>query len=416
MSGVRSGLERLATFLGLAARNVARHRLRTGLTLAAIGFGVSGLVLTGGFVQDIYIQLGEAIIRSQTGHVQVARKGFFTYGSQAPEKYLIEDAAGVAQRLAAQPGAAQVMGRLYFSALLGNGRTDLPVVGEGIEPDKEARLGTYMVIQFGERLSSRHRYGILVGEGLARALKLGPGDTVTLMTTAMGGAVNVLDFEVVGVFQSYSKDYDARAVKIPLEAAQELLATSGVNVLVVELGATGATDRFAASLRSRLETAGLTLRTWRELSDFYEKTVDLYERQFGVLRLIVLLMVLLSVANTVNLSLFERIGEFGTMCALGDRRRKVFGLIMTEGLLIGSIGAGIGVALGVGLAAVISAVGIPMPPPPNANLGYMARIQLVPGVITGAALVGVFATVLATLLPARRMARLSIVDALRHNV
>lgn len=416
MSRIRLRFERFAILLGLAARNVARHRLRTGLTLAAIGFGVSGLVLTGGFVQDIYIQLGEAIIRSQTGHVQVARKGFFTYGSQAPEKYLIEDATALAKRLEGQSGVTQVMGRLHFSALLGNGRTDLPVVGEGIEPDKEARLGTYMVIQSGERLSSRHRYGILVGEGLARALKLGPGDTVTLMTTAMGGAVNVLDFEVVGVFQSYSKDYDARAVKIPLEAAQELLATSGVNVLVVELGATGATDRFAASLRSRLETAGLTLRTWRELSDFYEKTVDLYERQFGVLRLIVLLMVLLSVANTVNLSLFERIGEFGTMCALGDRRRKVFGLIMTEGLLIGSIGAGIGVALGVGLAAAISAVGIPMPPPPNANLGYMARIQLVPGVITGAALVGVFATVLATLLPARRMARLSVVDALRHNV
>jgi putative ABC transport system permease protein len=416
MPDMQSGLDRLATLLRLAARNVARHRLRTGLTLAAIGFGVSGLVLTGGFVQDIYIQLGEAIIRSQTGHVQVAREGFFTYGAQAPEKYLIEDAAGVAQRLAAQPGAAQVMGRLYFSALLGNGRTDLPVVGEGIEPDKEARLGTHMVIQAGERLSARHRYGILVGEGLAKALKLKPGDPVTLMTTATGGAVNALDFELVGVFQSYSKDYDARAVKIPLEAAQELLATPGVNLLVVELGATKATDRFAASLRGRLETAGLTLRTWRELSDFYEKTVDLYERQFGVLRLIVLLMVLLSVANTVNLSLFERIGEFGTMCALGDRRRKVFGLVMTEGLLVGALGAGIGVALGVGLAAAISAVGIPMPPPPNANLGYVARIRLVPGVIAGAALVGVLATALATLLPARRMARLSIVDALRHNV
>jgi putative ABC transport system permease protein len=189
-----------------------------------------------------------------------------------------------------------------------------------------------------------------------------------------------------------------------------------VNVLVVELRATEATERFSASIRGRLEKAGLELRTWRELSDFYQKTVDLYERQFGVLRLIVLLMVLLSVANTVNLSLFERIGEFGTMCALGDRRRKVFGLIMTEGLLVGSIGAGIGVALGVGLAAAISAVGIPMPPPPNANLGYVARIQLVPGVITGAALVGVLAAVFATILPARRMARLSIVDALRHNV
>lgn len=415
MSGMRSHAERLATLLRLAARNVARHRLRTGLTLAAIGFGVGGLVLTGGFVQDIYLQLGEAIIRSQTGHVQVAREGFFTYGSQASEKYLIEDAA-LARRLAAQPGVAQVMGRLHFSGLLGNGRTDLPVVGEGIEPDKEARLGTYMVIQAGERLSSRHRYGILVGEGLAKALQLEPGDPVTLMTTATGGAVNALDFEVVGVFQSYSKDYDARAVRIPLEAAQELLATSGVNLLVVELSATEATERFSASLRGHLEKAGLELRTWRELSDFYEKTVDLYERQFGVLRLIVLLMVLLSVANTVNMSLFERIGEFGTMCALGDRRRKVFGLIMTEGLLVGMIGAGIGVVLGAGLAAAISAVGIPMPPPPNANLGYVARIRIVPSVIASAALVGVLATVLATVLPARRMARLSIVDALRHNV
>ncbi len=412
---MHSRIERFATFLRLAARNVARHRLRTGLTLAAIGFGVGGLVLTGGFVQDIYLQLGEAIIRSQTGHVQVAREGFFTYGSQAPEKYLIEGAA-LARRLAAQPGVAQVMGRLHFSGLLGNGRTDLPVVGEGIEPDKEARLGIYMVIQAGERLSSRHRYGILVGEGLAKALQLSPGDPVTLMTTATGGAVNALDFEVVGVFQSYSKDYDARAVKIPLEAAQELLATSGVNLLVVELGATEATERFSASIRGHLEKAGLELRTWRELSDFYEKTVDLYERQFGVLRLIVLLMVLLSVANTVNMSLFERIGEFGTMCALGDRRRRVFGLVMTEGLLVGVIGAGIGLALGVGLAATISAVGIPMPPPPNANLGYVARIRLVPGTIAGAALVGLLATVLATILPARRMARLSIVDALRHNV
>jgi putative ABC transport system permease protein len=416
MSGVRSGLERLVTLLGLAARNVARHRLRTGLTLAAIGFGVSGLVLTGGFVQDIYLQLGEAIVRSQTGHLQVAREGFFTYGAQAPEKYLIEDATALARRLEAQSGVTQVMGRLHFSALLGNGRTDLPVVGEGVEPDKEARLGTSMVIQAGQPLRSEHRYGMLVGEGLAKALGLRPGDPVTLMTSATGGAVNALDFELVGVFQSYSKDYDARAVKIPLQAAQELLATSGVNVLVVELRATEATERFSASIRGRLEKAGLELRTWRELSDFYQKTVDLYERQFGVLRLIVLLMVLLSVANTVNLSLFERIGEFGTMCALGDRRRKVFGLIMTEGLLVGSIGAGIGVALGVGLAAAISAVGIPMPPPPNANLGYVARIQLVPGVITGAALVGVLAAVFATILPARRMARLSIVDALRHNV
>lgn len=63
------------------------------------------------------------------------------------------------------------------------------------------------------------------------------------------------------------------------------------------------------------------------LVDFYEKAAQLYDRQFGVLRLIILLMVLLSVANSVNMTLFERTREFGTLLALGERQATVFKLI-----------------------------------------------------------------------------------------
>ena len=62
-----------------------------------------------------------------------------------------------------------------------------------------------------------------------------------------------------------------------------------------------------------------------------------------MLRFIILVMVLLSVANSVNMSLFERIGEFGTMRAVGDRGRKIFALVVTEGALLGLIGALLGV-------------------------------------------------------------------------
>ena len=57
--------------LKLALRNMLRQKVRSGMTLAAIVFGVTGLILAGGFVQDIFIQLGEAIIHSQTGHIQI---------------------------------------------------------------------------------------------------------------------------------------------------------------------------------------------------------------------------------------------------------------------------------------------------------------------------------------------------------
>jgi hypothetical protein len=78
-------------------------------------------------------------------------------------------------------------------------------------------------------------------------------------------------------------------------------------------------------LENHLGDQGFELVSWQELSDFYDKTLKLYDRQFGVLWLIILLMVLLSVTNSVNMSLFERTREFGTLLALGDRPRRCSG-------------------------------------------------------------------------------------------
>jgi putative ABC transport system permease protein len=56
-----------------------------------------------------------------------------------------------------------------------------------------------------------------------------------------------------------------------------------------------------------------------------------------------------------------------------------------------------------------------MPPPPNSDLGYTARIQIVPSEVVLAMAVGAIATVLGAMLPARRVLRTPIVDALRQN-
>jgi putative ABC transport system permease protein len=400
----------------LAARNVLRQRARTAMTLAAIAFGVIGLILSGGFVQDIFVQLGEAVIHSQSGHLQVAKAGFAAQGARRPDQYLIAQPDALKAQLAAERGVIDVMGRISFSGLLNNGRSDLSIVGEGIEPEREARNGTYLFISAGRQLENGDRFGALLGRGVAQALNLAPGDRATLVVSTRDGATNTLDLEVVGVFQTFSKDYDARAVKIALPAAQELLDTRGVNTLVVALARTRDTLRTAAALRSQVSSQGFEVSTWVELNDFYDKTVKLYDRQFGALRLIILAMVLLSVTNTVNMTIFERVGEFGTMRALGNRGAKVFALVLAESAVLGVAGAALGTVLGVVLALLISAIGIPMPPPPNADIGYTAQIQLVPPVIASAFGIGVIATVLAAILPALRVARTDVVEALRQNV
>ena len=401
--------------LKLALRNVFRHKLRTGMTMAAIVFGVVGLILSGGFVQDVYYQLGEALIHSQSGHLQILRTGFHAQGTRSPEKFLIDQPDSVKQTLLTQPQVDDVMERINFSGLISNGRSDWPIVGEGVEPDKEARLGTHVRLVDGRQLGKGDAYGILLGDGVAHTLKLRTGDRVTLLINTAAGALNSLEFEVVGTFQSFSKDFDARAVRISLDAAHELLGTKGANRLVVSLKRTEDTRQVAEDIARQLDGKQFEVKTWEQLNDFYANTVALYERQFGVLQFIILVLVLLSVANSVNMSVFERVGEFGTMMALGNRSGAVFRLVVFENAVLGLCGAMLGVALGLILAWTISAIGIPMPPPPNANLGYTAHIRVLPSVPLMAFAVGFCATFLAALIPAQRVSRTPVVHALMQN-
>lgn len=403
-----------AIIFRLALRNIFRQKLRTAITLSAIMFGVTGLILSSGFIQDIFVQLGEAIIHSQTGHIQVFKQDFLEKGSRKPEQFVIDRAGARVAQLQSVDGIELVAARLDFAGLLNNGRRDLAVIGEGIEPDKEKRIGSYMMITEGRALADEDVFGILLGQGVAANLGLRPGDFVTILANTADGTLNSLELEVIGIFQSFSKDYDARAVRIPLTAAQELLATNGANLIVMTLTETPLTGAAQARVDDALAGSGLESKNWRELSDFYDKTVQLYDRQFGILQWIILVMVLLSVVNSVNMSAFERQAEFGTLLALGNRPREVFMILLAENLMLGLIGASAGVLLGVALAALISGIGIPMPPPPNANVGYTALIRIVPSALLTAWLVGFSATVIAVLFPARRIARTPIVDALRQ--
>ncbi|MGB9494412.1 MAG: ABC transporter permease [Azonexus sp.] len=399
----------------LARRNILRHKFRTAMTLAVIVLGLVGMILSGGFVKDMLWQLGEALIHSQSGHLQVYKAEYFAKGGRSPEQYLIERPEVLQQSLAQLAQVDDVMLRVNFSGLLSNGRSDWPIIGEGVEPDKEARLGTHLKFTAGRQLASSDANGILIGQGVAETLKLKPGDTVTVLINTSEGALNTQEFQVVGIFQSFSQDFDARAVRIPLAAAQELIGSAGANSAVVSLKATSDTQLVADSLRDSLGKQQLEIKTWEELNDFYANAVALYERQFGVLQGIILLMVLLSVGNSVNMSVFERLGEFGTMMALGNNRLAIFKMVVMENALLGVVGAILGMVIGTALALAISAIGIPMPPPPNANVGYTARIQIVPSVLAIAFAVGLLATVLAALFPAIRVARTPIVDALRQN-
>jgi len=304
---------------------------------------------------------------------------------------------------------------LSFSGVIGNGRSQLPILAEGLEPRAEAALGTALTVLEGRQLTDRDRFSAVLGEGLARAMKFKVGDRADIVVSTPEGATNALEFEVVGVSRSLSKEFDARSVRIPLRAAQELFGTTAVSAVVVLLDDTEQTEPTLSELQHKLPPT-FEVKTWSELATFYKSTEALYRRQFGFLQAIIVVMVLLSVANTVNMMLHERTAEFGIMRALGQRGPDVLRLILLENFVLGGVGAALGVLLGTLLALAISAIGIPMSPPPNSESGFTAGIRVVPWVLAAAFACGIAATVAAALVPARHLARMPLVDALRRGV
>src|SRR3569832_1942888 len=205
---------------------------RTALCFVVVGFGVVCVVLCGGFFVVVFFQLKENTIHSRLGHMQLYGACYYEFGRREPFEHMVRQPAELRARIAALPHVSEEMQRLQFSGLLNNGRRgEAPVMAEGVEPDKEARLGSAVALIAGRAITPNDEDGVVIGEGVARALQLKVGDSVTLLVTMPEGAFKTLDFDVVGVFRTMSREYDARAVRVSLRAAQDLLGIDAVHSL-----------------------------------------------------------------------------------------------------------------------------------------------------------------------------------------
>lgn len=401
----------------LALRNVFRNRRRTAITLAAMAFGACSIILFGGFVHYIFITVRESTIRSQVGHIQLYKKGFFEKGAVAPNEYVIANYEEIRALAREMEHVKDVMPRLGFSGLVSTGETTTSFVGSGVNPEGEEALSSFTKMVEGKALSSGDPRGITLGLGMARGLGVKQGDSLTLLATTKNGGINALAVKVRGIWESGEKAYDDRFLKVPIPEVQRLLENEGeVQSIVLLLDNTENTgivrDRLAALIRER--GFDLEIKTWEDLALRYHQVRDLFSKIFDVMALIVSFIVVLGIANTMTMSIFERTREIGTIMALGTRRSGVISMFLLEGIVLGILGGILGTVVGIVLAKVISHVGIPMPPPPGSTRGFIARILIVPSVLLKAFRLSLIAAILSSLYPAWRASRLRITEALRH--
>ncbi|MDO8311058.1 MAG: FtsX-like permease family protein [Sideroxyarcus sp.] len=402
----------------IAARNLARNRRRALAALLTVAVGVISIVLADGFAQWIFWAMRESTIQSQLGHIQVVRPGFHAAGAADPFKYLLPENSLVRKVIDTTPGVKLVAPRLALTGLISHGETTVSFMAHGVDPKKEAELSMALRIVEGRNLDDGTAKEVILGRGLARNLGIGPGGTVALLATASGGGINAIEAKVSGVFVSANQAYDDSALRLPIGLAQSLLRVNGAHVWLVLLNDTERTDDFIKQFRASFPASANKLEfvPWYQQADFYNKTVALFSQQMNVLRLIIGCIIVLSISNMLVMNVLERTGEIGTLLAIGFKRKKILQLFAIEGLLLGLAGASLGLITGYGLAELISAIGIPMPPPPGMEEGYTGEIRITLNVMMNAFLIAFITTALAGVYPAWKASRLQIINALRHNI
>ncbi|MBX2987588.1 MAG: ABC transporter permease [Bdellovibrionaceae bacterium] len=186
---------------------------------------------------------------------------------------------------------------------------------------------------------------------------------VQLSTTTLSGQINALDFNIIGLTDAGYKEVDDRWIRMSLENGQALLNTDRIKFMSVVLK-TGESPRdFIAGTNAFFAGENLPLRAvhWSDhpLAQLYKQTDSLLRIFQIFIVLVVMLIVGLSVFNTMVKNVKERTREIGMLRSLGYRPAQVMTIFQLETVCICALGIAAGLALSVFLTILVNHLEIP---------------------------------------------------------
>jgi lipoprotein-releasing system permease protein len=261
--------------------------------------------------------------------------------------------------------------------------------------------------------------GIVVGQELARTLRLFVGDEVNVVSPLGGlgpsGPVpKSRAFRVAGIFYSGMYEYDMKSVYVTLPVAQDFLSTGdGISGVEIKVRDVERAPETAAALRRTIGRSDLRVRDWQETNRNLFGALALEKLAMFIALGIAIVVAGFCVFGTLTLMVQEKAREVGVLKAMGTTPAGIVAAFLLEGVLIGLFGSSIG--LGAGYVACFTAehFGVRM----NPEVYYIDKLPVaVDGSEFGLVFVASVAVcTLATIFPAVLASRLRPVDALRFD-
>ncbi|MBI5814511.1 MAG: ABC transporter permease [Nitrospinae bacterium] len=397
-----------------AWKNLWRNRRRAGITIGITSVCAAGLLVFGGFMLFTFDSLAEMASRS-SGHLVISHPEYFAKDEPAPMAFGLGSWEKMRAGLLGDDRVKYALPRINFTGLVSNGEKSVIYMGSGVDAEREFIVhGPFLDIKEGGELtrSADGMPKVMLGADMARDLNARVGNVLTILSTTSAGALNGMDFQVAGTYSTGTPELDKRSLMVDLPAAQELIATDKVSTMSIYLR--DINDTGEASIVFGSMWPGQKITHWSELAFFYHKVRGLYSRIFGVFGIIILIVSLMSVANTVSMTVMERTREIGSMRAMGAYPGEILSNFALESALTGLIGSAAGMAIAGVVTVWLAYAGIMMPPAPGMNRGYPLIISFSWEMYLVVGAVMTVVTVIGGALAARRGVKISVVEALAH--
>ncbi|HEX3913736.1 MAG TPA: lipoprotein-releasing ABC transporter permease subunit [Steroidobacteraceae bacterium] len=390
----------------------------TWVSLAGVAVGVAALITVLSVMNGFESELRGRLL-SLSAHATLSLAG------GAP----IADWRGQIEQLQGSPGLTGAAPFLDSDAMLSKQSSMSGAIVRGIDPEWELKVSSIGNEMRDGKLSDLKpgMNRMILGRMLAYQLQVGPGDTVVVMipgnSAANGGAFTprLQEFQVVGIFEVGLEEHDDVLALINLSDAEALRGLPGPTGIRLKFD-----DVLAAPKLSRIAAARLSLplqvSDWTQQNEAYFRAIRIEKTMMGLILMLIVAVAVFNIVATLVMVVNDKRTDIAILRTLGLSPRGVLAVFMTQGVLIGWIGAALGVGLGLALALNVDVIvpflehtfGFHIMDP---DVYYLSAIpsEVHPPDVVRIAVAALILTFVATVYPAYQASRTQPAEALRYE-
>ncbi len=341
----------LSTFIMLAWRNLWRHRRRTLITLFSIAIGFGLTVFSIGLQDSGHHSMVKNAINMGDGHITLQHRDYLA--SPANYRY-ISHGKQIMDVLAKQRIDGKIVPRITLQVLASTANNSVGVRLQGIAPATDPLHNLLKKnMTMGHWIEKSDLRGLIIGEGMARKLKVKIGSKIIIIAGKKGGDSESHLGRVRGIFKSGISELDSYLIISGLDFSRKFLVAEGANAdlkpltrIAIFLNNEDDIAPVKAAIKIINPEPDVAVLDWQEMMPQLVQYIVIDDISAYVMQVFILLVILFGIINTVLMSILERTREFGLLRALGLKRQYLILLIFIETLLLSLLAVVLGWLVG----------------------------------------------------------------------